>query len=399
MAAKGFWSYVHKDDDVEHGRITRLARDIVDQYELVTGESIDLFLDRDAIQWGDKWRDKIDDSLSSVAFFIPVLSPRYFQRPECRQELQFFGRRAKELGVTELVMPLLYVDVPALHVDQPADDAIELVKLYQWRDWTELRFADPTSPEYRKAVAELAKRIVTANERAQETAITEVAEKIERTQVDGDENEPGLVDKLARAEEEIPQWIETMQAMTTEVEQVGALFSESTQEILNGRGQGKEFANRQAVARKLGFKLQQPASRLVQLGNGFTSQLHTVDTAIRLVIDRAPAEIEHGSATTEQVCEFYSGIRNLAQAARAGLSSLQEMVDGIDAMQNLSRDLRPPLKKLRQGLALVVEGRSLTDDWVRLLEASPVECNSPAERVRPAPSRNGIESSLVREET
>jgi hypothetical protein len=32
--ATGFWSYVHKDDQAEKGRIEQLARDLVDQYEM-----------------------------------------------------------------------------------------------------------------------------------------------------------------------------------------------------------------------------------------------------------------------------------------------------------------------------------------------------------------------------
>ena len=40
----GFWSYVHKDDDVDMGRVTQLARDIVANYEAIKAEEIRLFL-------------------------------------------------------------------------------------------------------------------------------------------------------------------------------------------------------------------------------------------------------------------------------------------------------------------------------------------------------------------
>ncbi len=73
--AKGFWSYVHADDNAEGGRVTQLAMDLVAQYEMLTGESIELFLDRDDLQWGSDWRASVDGSLSTTAFFIPVLTP------------------------------------------------------------------------------------------------------------------------------------------------------------------------------------------------------------------------------------------------------------------------------------------------------------------------------------
>src|SRR6266511_2403370 len=123
--ARAFWSYAHRDDEAENGRIAGLARDVVAQYEMITGEMIELFLDTDSLEWGDEWRPKVDASLSSVAFFIPVLTPRYFQSVECRRELNFFARQATRLGVRELVMPILYVDVPAC--------TMTLLLTRQWR--------------------------------------------------------------------------------------------------------------------------------------------------------------------------------------------------------------------------------------------------------------------------
>jgi hypothetical protein len=46
--SEGFWSYVHADDQAEGGRMSRLARDVRDQFQMLTGEPLDLFLDKDA---------------------------------------------------------------------------------------------------------------------------------------------------------------------------------------------------------------------------------------------------------------------------------------------------------------------------------------------------------------
>ena len=146
---EGFFSYVHADDEAEGERITRLARDVSAQFEMLTGEPLSLFLDKDAIEWGEKWREKIDSTLASVAFFIPILTPRYFLRAECRRELQFFARRATQLGVKDLVLPLHYVNVPALSDEGSDDDLIQLIRGFQWEDWRELRFADVATETYR----------------------------------------------------------------------------------------------------------------------------------------------------------------------------------------------------------------------------------------------------------
>jgi hypothetical protein len=38
---KGFWSYVHADDAGDGGRIVKLAKDVKDRFELLTGERLD----------------------------------------------------------------------------------------------------------------------------------------------------------------------------------------------------------------------------------------------------------------------------------------------------------------------------------------------------------------------
>jgi hypothetical protein len=140
--AAAFWSYVHDDDEAEGGRITELARDLQRQYGLLTGGALELFLDRDALRWGDDWRERIAEALSAATFFIPIMTPRYFDSVECRREVIRFGREAGRLGVESLVLPVLYVPVPDLEEEEPADEALLLLKPYHYENWTTLRFED-----------------------------------------------------------------------------------------------------------------------------------------------------------------------------------------------------------------------------------------------------------------
>ena len=171
----GFWSYVHADDDAEGGRIALLSRDVASQFGLMTGETIELFLDVESVKWGDAWRDRIDSSIAAGVFFIPILTPRYFMSPECRRELQLFARRATQLGARELVLPLLYMDVPGLREDDPADELMALVKSFQWEDWTEVGLSEPQSESYRRGVRKLATRLVEANAQAERSNLAAAA--------------------------------------------------------------------------------------------------------------------------------------------------------------------------------------------------------------------------------
>lgn len=346
---------------------------MVAQYEMLTAESIDLFLDRDALEWGHRWKDQVDTSLASVAFFIPVITPRYFRSAECRRELQFFARQAKNLDVRELVMPLLYVDFPALHGESPTDDLITLIREFQWEDWTDLRFADPASPEHRRGLDRLAARLIAANEEPERSDVTVASQQLYSAGEAASE-EPGFMDRIAEAEEAMPHWAETLQAIGQQITAVTSALNDATERGVESDRRGKGFAGRLMVTRELARNLAEPASRILSLGNDFTTQLHAVDDGIRAIIEVASAEATADAEERRQLCEFFSTVRGLSGQARSGLSSLQEMIEAMAPAERMSRDLRPVLREMRQGLTLVLEGREITDEWVKLIDASPIEC-------------------------
>jgi hypothetical protein len=112
-----------------------------------------------------------------------------------------------------------------------SQDLIKLVRTFQWEDWRELRFVDVTSEGYRRAVARLAKRLVEANRRTEETDVP--ANALQSQEVsDGTLNvSPGLLDQLAKAEETLPEWRETIEAMTRDMELIGQVMEEEVVEM------------------------------------------------------------------------------------------------------------------------------------------------------------------------
>lgn len=372
---QGFWSYVHRDDEADGGRIVRLANDVVAQYEMLTGETISLLFDKDFLRWGDNWRDKIDASLASVAFFIPVMTPRYFMSSECRRELQFFARRADKLDIKGLVIPLLYADVPALEDEPVQDDLITLVRTFHRADWRERRYLDVASEGYRRGVAELASRLVAANRHAEEANVAEAALRLGSTPIDEEDISPGLLDRMAGAEEALPQWNKTLVAIGQEIENINKVMKEATAEMSQGGGTGHQgFAHRLAVARHMVIRLSEPVDRVSTLGNQFATQLQEVDEGFRAIIEQGTTEIEGNPEAKSQFCQFSAMVRDLSQKAHDGLTSVQQMIDAIASIERASRDLRPVLRRLRQGLTVMVGGREVTDEWVRLLDNCGVDC-------------------------
>jgi len=87
----GFWSYAHADDKNDGGAVVRLAKRVMSEYALLSGEWLRLFIDRD-LEWGDEWKRRIDQALQETTFFIPIITPTYFISEECRRELASIHR-------------------------------------------------------------------------------------------------------------------------------------------------------------------------------------------------------------------------------------------------------------------------------------------------------------------
>lgn len=303
---------------------------------------------------------------------MAVITPRFLLSSECRRELQEFVRGAESLGIRELVLPLVYADVPALHEDSPADEAVALIKTYQWEDWRDLRFEDVNSSAYRRAVAHLAKRLADISQQilSEEHPVPTESTPAEPS---GSDEEPGSLDVLVIAEEAMPQLVTTIGEIGPEIETVGGLMQKATADIARGDEQGKGYAARLAVARRLAQELSAPADRVVELANRYTKSLYEVDAGIRTIIANAPAEIENNPSAKSQWAIFAGAITQLAEVTRRAVDSIKGMIDRISQSERVSRDLRPPLQKLRQGLTVLAEGSSVINEWKSLADEVAIE--------------------------
>ena len=150
-----FLSYVHADD--VDGRISNLRQRMSDEVQIQTGKPFPIFQDRNDLKWGQAWEERINASIDSVTFLIPVITPSFFNSPYCREEVERFLDREKREGRKNLILPILYVDTPAV-ADESDTLAVEISRR-QYADWRELRFEPLTSPEVGKALAKLALQV------------------------------------------------------------------------------------------------------------------------------------------------------------------------------------------------------------------------------------------------
>ena len=370
---KGFWSYVHADDEADGGRVYQLARDVKKQYEMLTGEEIELFVDRDNIRWGEAWRNEIDLMLSSVAFFIPIITPRFFQSPECRRELQIFAHKAENLGIKDLVLPLLYVNFPEFREEETGDELIQLIKSFQWRDWTELRFLELESKGYRKGVAQLAERLVDANRQSEKAKTVEITQ-LEQATRENEDNLPGVIDKLATFEEEIVKLPNTLDSLSQDIQQISQIMQNATNDIHKADKQNKGFAGRLVIAQRMAKQLSEPTERICAKSSDYASQIHSVDDGVRTFIERAPLEIEKNPDDKQNICEFFNSIRKFDNATFDAIEGTRNMINATEPFGQLSRDLRPVVRRLKQDLTNLIESMEVSGEWVELINATGILC-------------------------
>jgi len=77
-----FMSYAHRDN--RDGRLTTLRQRLANEISMRIGRDIVIFQDRNDIRWGQNWKKRIEESLDSVTFLIPIITPSYFNSPLCR---------------------------------------------------------------------------------------------------------------------------------------------------------------------------------------------------------------------------------------------------------------------------------------------------------------------------
>ncbi len=154
-----FLSYDHLDD--RYGHISQFRVRLADEVCIQTGDEFTIFQDRSDISWGEGWRKRIEESLDSIVFFIPVITPSFFKSERCRAELKQFLERERKLCRRDFLLPVYYVSTPLLD-DAGRRDEDELAREIserQYADWRELRFEPFDSPHVGKELERLAAQI------------------------------------------------------------------------------------------------------------------------------------------------------------------------------------------------------------------------------------------------
>ncbi|MCI3222508.1 toll/interleukin-1 receptor domain-containing protein [Streptomyces sp. NP-1717] len=360
----GFWSYTRRDDQLDGGRITRLSERIANAFEIITGEPLEIFIDKKSIEWGDAWRARLDSALTGTTFLIPIVTPKFLQSQECRREVIKFAGHAASLGLEELLLPIHYVNVPQLAHEvenQPADEVVELIAKRQWVDWRELRLEDEDSPAYRQAVHKLATKLAEILENAPPATPVEIASPNQN-----EEDPPGFLEIMAEMEATLPAWQDTVQQFSAIIELIGTETQQATDEISLSDSRGGGFAGRMRVTEELTNRLTDPVRKVDELGTKYWAELSTIDPGVIGII-RQSSQSNLSTEDKESAREFFKVIQELAGVTRGTSAQLQSFSDNVGAAAQGSRQLRPQFRTIQAAVQKVIDGQAIIDEWSRMI--------------------------------
>jgi CheY-like chemotaxis protein len=187
--ALAFLSYTRKDDEFFGGYITAFRKMLENAVQVVTGEtSFQVFQDIDGIVIGENWEKKLDEAIHGSSFFVPMLSPLFFNSKHCREEVEKFLEHERALKRSDLILPIYFLTTAKLEKEEEKTKdplATEFAKrqLFDWRQQANVPLQDPAG---REAILALARSVANALERLENANALkrlEVGDALERLEV------------------------------------------------------------------------------------------------------------------------------------------------------------------------------------------------------------------------
>lgn len=353
-----FLSYARADDE-EYEFILPLKKTLEHLCFSDSGRRLEVFVDRETIGWGENWRDKIADSLRNATVFIPVISLQYFDRPACRAELQAFHAAAKQLGVTELLLPLVVFGKN--QITSTSDDAlIRGVEELQHLDIQDAVLSGPGSREWRTTMLDVARRLIVAVEHAEKVIQDHDSTRgPSNAPTDLADGEPGLYELDARITAATPELAAHLETLAQNLNAVAGIVAPHTQRM---KGASPEVIR--GVAADFARDIEETALTIQRAGADMETLISTVDADIRRYYALV---MQFGS--DQMKTSMRAEIASLADQF-VEFRGVQEIMSGfiaqIQPVEVLSAPLRRSLRPLRIGVNSLQVAMATMESWTRL---------------------------------
>jgi hypothetical protein len=150
-----FLSYTRFDDEQANGKLAELRTRLEGELCAQLGKPFTIFQEAIDVEWGAQWQQRLLTSIDETIFFIPLITPSYFESAARKSELSTFLQREQTLLYEELVLPVYWIFTNRFN-----DELARTVMSRNYVDLRQLRLVPIGNPAIDKAIAEIASRLI-----------------------------------------------------------------------------------------------------------------------------------------------------------------------------------------------------------------------------------------------
>lgn len=353
-----FLSYRRADNEAYRGVVDRLKSDLSGRFEAETGRKLRIFIDRDDIGWGQDWRQKIFDSIRTATFLIPVITMRYFESEACREEFMAFFEDAKQIGVTDLIMPVVLAGGSRITADSSSEE-MRIVFNLQHISIEEAFLEGFDSPEWNRQIGRMVRELAKAVDRAETTL--ENRESRSARPPDGQSPGESLGDEYADMQElqrrmgEVRKGIENIENDLNAVMAVINPLLDSSFWQLSSQAQ-------KATVLSAANELREPAAVFAGSSSELEDLVSGIDSGIRLAID------ELREMSSPQAQELVNSV--LSTADRSAdyvriVAAMPTITDGLRMLGMTNINMRKAIQPVIRGFQSMQRVAEIMDSWSR----------------------------------
>lgn len=354
-----FLSYARIDEKSSYGRILKLANDVANSYQSITGKTVGVFKDVESIKPGDDWRDRIRLGLSNSSIFLAVISPAYLRSTACREELSEFLAFLDANSNTRLIIPLLFASSDRIANEFGQDDLWGRLEKLQWLDISQLRYSDEGTGSWMVIVDRIAERIDDVLG-TPPTVDSETAEDLTEEAVS--EISEGTLNKLAAIESNAPQMVSNVVQYGHLMEQLNEAVAAAGPEMQRADSFGKKLGVSQRLAKKLNPIADEMANSADQMVQDLREMTYLVNTAVEQVRNSSGDLPDAG-------IDGLKSIRDMATVSIQAFSVIEDFSRSVNQVIGFSRELDRPLKKIQQASLNIASLRGTMSGWLEEVDS------------------------------
>lgn len=352
-ATRCFFSYHRRDNNDYLGVVDRLKSELEGRFEASTGRELEIFVDRDSIGWGEDWRTKIRESVLGATVFIPIITMRYFSSDACMEELTTFYENARQLGVTDLLLPIVLAGSRNITSDHPSDE-VRLIERLNYRAIETEWALGYESPQWigmvNRMIDDLASALVRAEDALSIREQTVTDEPEEETQAEAD---------LTSLTEGIQDATTLMQEAFAAMTALGTVIEGSTATANNAHNNAQRSAALVTASHQIGTA----AKDFSQKASAFQQKVSETDASVRAVIAELRS-IDMDQAR-QQLAALERPLRQMPDISRH-LASIDEAVGGLRVASLTNVSMRKALQPAISAMQSMRIGLTTAQSWSTL---------------------------------